>query len=93
MIMKHFQEFVLHKTKHNPAFSHTYFDPKFVHWSRTGSNKLQGFFEHVNSLTLAIQFTMTHTHKQYYLLFRLSYHKYSHKITSSKIQLTTMGRI
>ena len=54
--MNHFQELALHKTKHNPAFSHTYFDPKFVHWLRTGSNKLQGFFKHVNSLTLAIQF-------------------------------------
>ena len=27
---------------------------------KTGSNKLQGFFKHVNSITLAIQFTMTH---------------------------------
>ena len=27
---------------------------------KTGSNKLQDFFKHVNSITLAIQFTVTH---------------------------------
>jgi len=50
MIINHFQALVLHKTRHNPAFLHTFFDRKFVHCHVLGLT---------SCVTLAIQFTKT----------------------------------
>jgi hypothetical protein len=57
IFMEHFEELVLRTANHRPTLWLRYVDDTFVIWPH-GPDKLQEFFEHINSLRPSIQFTM-----------------------------------
>jgi hypothetical protein len=55
--MEHFEELVLDSAQYRPSLLLGYVDHTFVVWPR-GSERLQNFLNHLNSLRPSIQFTM-----------------------------------
>jgi hypothetical protein len=57
MFMEHFEQLALDPVSHKPAMWLRYVDDTFVVWPH-GTEKLQEFLSHINSLRSNIQFTM-----------------------------------